>query len=116
MRVGAFLILSCVLLCSCVSREEVAARREIAQANREQQCVSFGYKKGSPDYSKCLQSLYLQDQQLAAAEEENSRARLQTAARGLQQAGAALQSISPPPSMIHCDTMPNAMGTSTTCY
>jgi hypothetical protein len=114
MRARAILIFACVLLCSCVSREETAARAAAAQANREQQCVSFGYKKGTPDYSKCLESLYLQDQRLAAASAVERR---HSVSRALVGAGRALQSISPPPpSMMHCDTMPNGIGTSTTCY
>jgi hypothetical protein len=107
-------MLACLALSACVSEEEMAARRQMAQANRERQCASFGYRLGTPDYSKCLESLYLQDQQLAAAEDANRRARIQAAAQGLQQAGAAMQSINPP--AIHCSTMPNGIGgTNTTC-
>ena len=71
----AVLVLAGLALSACVSEEEMAARRQMAQANREKQCASFGYKLGTPDYSKCLESLYLQDQQLAAAEEANRQAR-----------------------------------------
>jgi hypothetical protein len=110
----AVLVLAGPALSACLSEEEMAAKRQMAQANREKQCTSFGYKLGTPDYSKCLESLYLQDQQLAAAEEANRRARVQAAAHGLQQAGAALQSINPP--TVHCTTMPNGIGGSnTTC-
>jgi hypothetical protein len=110
----SFLILSCALLSACVSEEEMAARRQMAQANREKQCTSFGYKLGTPDYSKCLESLYLQDQQLAAAEEANRQARIHEVGQRLQQAGAAMQSINPP--AVHCTTMPNGIGgTNTTC-
>jgi hypothetical protein len=116
---SSVLILSCVLLSACASREEIAAKKaaaeQVAQADREKRCASFGYQRGTPDYSKCLESLYLQDQQLAAAAEANRRARMQAAAEGLQRAGAALQSISPPPPQpqptIRCETF----GNTTTC-
>jgi len=110
----AVLMFAGLALSACVSEEEMAARRQMAQANREKQCASFGYRLGTPDYSKCLESLYLQDQQLAAAEDANRRARIQAAAQGLQRAGAAMQSINPP--TVHCSTMPNGIGgTNTTC-
>lgn len=112
MRARAFLILSCALLCSCVSREETAARSAVAQGNREQQCVSFGYKQGSPEYSKCLESLYMQDQRLAAASAVERRHSL---SRAFINAGQSLQNINPPQPVIHCNTVPNAIGTSTTC-
>jgi hypothetical protein len=115
----AVLVLASAVLSACASREEIAGKKaaaeQVAQGDREKRCASFGYQRGTPDYSKCLESLYLQDQQLAAAEEANRRARLQAAAQGLQQAGAALQSISPPPPppqpMIRCQTF----GNTTTC-
>ncbi|MGY4231892.1 hypothetical protein ACVIIW_000839 [Bradyrhizobium sp. USDA 4449] len=108
------LMLAGLALSACVSEEEMAARRQMAQANREKQCASFGYKLGTPDYSKCLESLYLQDQQLAAADEANRRARMHEVGQRLQQAGAAMQSINPP--TVHCTTMPNGIGgTNTTC-
>jgi hypothetical protein len=115
------LILSGALLAACASSEEIAAKRaaaeRAAQANRETRCASFGYKNGTPEYSKCLENLYVQQQQLEAVEEANRQARLQAAARGMQQAGAALQSINPPPSpSIRCNTIPTGGGTSsTTC-
>jgi hypothetical protein len=97
-------------LSACVSEEEMAARRQMAQANREKQCASFGYRLGTPDYSKCLESLYLQDQQLAAAEEAQRR----TLGQRLRAAGAAIQSANPSP--VRCTTMPNGIGgTNTTC-
>ena len=70
-------MLAGLALSACVSEEEMAARRQMAQANREKQCASFGYKLGTPDYSKCLESLYLQDQQLAwiSMEAESANAR-----------------------------------------
>jgi hypothetical protein len=115
------LMLSCLLLSACASREEIAAKKaaaeQMAQADREKRCTSFGYQRGSMDYSKCLESMYLQDQQMAAAAEARRQARLDDAATSLQQAGAALQSISPPPRpVVHCNTMPTGIGTSTTCF
>jgi hypothetical protein len=114
----AFLIpLACaVLLTACASREEIAAKKaateQAAQADREKRCTSFGYQRGSPDYSKCLESMYLQDQQMEAAAEANRRARLQAAGEAFQQAGAAMQSISPPPPpIVRCQTF----GNTTTC-
>jgi hypothetical protein len=109
-----------VLLTGCASREEIAAKKaaaeQAAQASRETRCTSFGYKSGTPDYSKCLQSMYVQDQQMAAAAEARRQARLNDAATSLQQAGAALQGISPPPQpVIRCNTMPMGPGTTTTC-
>ena len=94
-----------------------AAAEQMAQAEREKHCASFGYQPGTPAYSKCLENLYVQGQQLAVVEEANRRARSEAAGRALQQAGAALQSISPlPQPMIHCNTMPTGMGTGTTCF
>ena len=70
----------CILLClhevafaasadaSDVVAAKKAAAEQVAQADREKRCTSFGYQCGSPDYSKCLESMYLQDRQLAAAE------------------------------------------------
>lgn len=115
------LILSGLVLSACASREEIAAKKaaaeQAAQADHEKRCTSFGYQRGSPDYSKCLESLYLQDQQLEAAEKADRRARVQAAGQALQQAGAAMQSISPPPQpVVHCNTMPTGIGTSTTCF
>jgi hypothetical protein len=114
-----FLILSCVILSGCASREELVAKKaaaeQTAHAESEKHCGMFGYKPGTPDYSKCLESLYLQDQQLAAAEEANRAAKLQAAAQSLQQAGASLSAISPPPppprQPIECQTF----GNRTTC-
>jgi hypothetical protein len=117
----SLLILSCVLLTACATREEIAAKKaaaeQVAQAEREKHCTQFGNQPGTPAYSKCLENLYIQEQQLAVVEEANRQARLQAAARGMQQAGAALQNINPPPSSpIRCNTIPTAGGTSsTTC-
>jgi len=117
----SLLILSCVLLTACATREEIAAKKaaaeQLAQAEREKHCTQFGYQPGTPTYSKCLENLYLQEQQLAVVEEANRHARSQAAGRALQQAGAALQSINPPPSpSIRCNTIPTGGGTSsTTC-
>ena len=115
----AFLIpLACAaLLTACASREEIAAKKaateQAAQADREKRCTSFGYQRGSPDYSKCLESMYLQDRQMAEAAEARRQARLDDVATSLQQAGAALQSISPPPPPppVRCQTF----GNTTTC-
>src|SRR5271165_1601024 len=95
------LILACaVLLTACASREEIAARKaateQAAQADREKRCTSFGYKQGTPDYSKCLESMYIQDQQMTMAAEADRRARVQAAGQAMQQAAAAMQSANPP--------------------
>jgi len=131
MRLSAitFLIVSSLVLCACASREEIAARHaaaeQTAELERANRCGSFGYKVGTPDYSHCLERMYVQDQQAAATEEANRQARIQAAAEGLQRAGAALQNISPPPppppqpmfnQPVHCNTMPMGAGTSTTCF
>jgi hypothetical protein len=80
----------------------------------------FGYKPGTADYSRCLENLYVQDQQKAAFEAAERRARSDAAADGLIQAGSALSSIgksSAPDSQpifrpeIRCNTF----GTTTTC-
>ena len=120
-RVMLVLVLSCLLLSACASREEIAAKKaaaeQVAQADREKRCTSFGYQRGSPDYSKCLESMYLQDRQMAEAAEARRQARLDDAAQDFQRAGAALQGISPPPQpVVHCNTMPTGVGTSTTCF
>ena len=114
----AFLIaLACaVVLTACASHEELAAKKaaaeQVAQADREKRCKSFGYQRGSPDYSKCLESMYLQDRQMAAGAEARRQAQLDDAAQDFQRAGAALQSISPPPPpIVRCQTF----GNTTTC-
>ena len=122
---GAVLILSCALLASCASREEIAAKKvaaeQVAQAEREKHCGTFGYKPGTSDYSKCLENLYVQAQQLEAMEEANRQARLQAAATSMQQAGAALSAIGKssddPPSqpMFRQPLRCNTFGTTTTC-
>jgi len=62
-----FIPLACVLLGACASREEIAAKKaaaeQVAQAEREKHCASFGYQPGTPAYSKCLENLYAQGQQ-----------------------------------------------------
>lgn len=115
---------ACALLLSgCVSTEEAAARRaaeaQAARSSREARCSSFGYQRGTPDYSHCLESMYVQDQQAAAAEAANDEARRERIGRSLRQAGAALQAASPPPpspAVVHCNTMPMGPGTTTTCF
>src|SRR5258708_24515827 len=117
------LVASCVVLSACASRQEIAARKaeaeRVAQSKREERCASFGYTRGTPDFSRCLENLYLQDQQTAAAEKAEDAARAQRIGNGLQQAGAALSAISPPPPPMqpthhpaHCHTI----GTTTTCF
>jgi len=117
------LILSSLLLSACASREQVAARKaeaeRAAEAQRDARCASFGYKVGTPDYSRCLENLYIQDQQTAAAEKAEDAARVQRVGNALQQAGAAMQSISPPPPPIepmHRPITCNTFGTTTTCF
>jgi hypothetical protein len=115
------LALAGLVLAACASHEQMAAKKaaaeQIAQADREKRCTSFGYQRGSADYSKCLDSMYLQDQQMAAAAEARRQARLDDAAQDFQRAGASLQSISPPPQpVVHCNSMPTGVGTSTTCF
>jgi hypothetical protein len=110
------LVACAVLLTACASREERAARKaaaeQMAQADREKRCTSFGYQRGSPDYSKCLESMYLQDQQMAAAAEARRQANLDDGSQDFQRAGAALQGISPPPPpIVRCQTF----GNTTTC-
>ncbi|MEY9462203.1 hypothetical protein ABH973_002616 [Bradyrhizobium ottawaense] len=110
----AALMLASLALSACVSEEEMATKRQMAQANREKQCTSFGYKLGTPNYGKCLESLYLQDQQLAAAEEANRQTRLHEFGQRLQRASEAMKSANPP--TVHCTTTPNGIGgTNTTC-
>lgn len=120
----AVLILSCALLAACASPAERAAKRaaaeQVAQADRDKRCASFGYQRGTADYSKCLENLYVQQQQLGVIEEANRQARLQAAAQGLQQAGASLsaigQSSDPPPQpMFRQPIRCNTIGTTTTC-
>ena len=53
----------------------------------------FGYKRGTPDYSRCLENLYVQDQQLAAAERVDDAASAQRIRNSLQQSGAAMPAI-----------------------
>ena len=51
-----------VLLAGCVTKQEREARQ---QANREARCASFGFHEGTPEFSRCLQELYMQEQQIA---------------------------------------------------
>jgi hypothetical protein len=91
---GAVLILAGLVLTACASQQERAAKRAAAEqasgVDRANRCASCGYKLGTPDYSHCLENMYVQDQQKAAADEAQRAARLQAAAAGMQQAGAAL--------------------------
>lgn len=125
MRYGVLLIAACALLSACASPAEIAAKKaaaeQMAQAARGKRCASFGYQQGTPAYSHCLENMYVQDRQMAEAEEANRIARNQAQAQALERAGAALQSINPPPPPppppmfnppIHCNTI----GTSTTCF
>lgn len=112
------LLLPCILLAACVSQQETAAQKAVAertaQVSREKHCGTFGYKPGTTDYSRCLENLYVQDQQKAAFEAAERRARADAAADGLIQAGAALSAIgqssgpeyrqSPFPPEIRCNT------------
>jgi hypothetical protein len=88
------LALAGLVLAACASSEQIAAKKAAAeqagQADREKRCTSFGYQRGSPDYSKCLESMYLQDRQMAEAAEARRQARLDDAAQDFQRAGAAL--------------------------
>jgi hypothetical protein len=116
---GAVLILTGLLLTACASQQERAAKRAAAEqaagVDRANRCASFGYKLGTPDYSHCLENMYVQDQQKAAAEEVQRQARVEAAAAGLQQAGAAMSAIGqpppPPPPIVRCQTF----GNTTTC-
>jgi hypothetical protein len=123
-RNAALVLATAVLLTGCASREEIAAKKaaaeRAAQASREARCTSFGYKSGAPDYSRCLESMYLQDQQMAAAKEAEDAARAQRVAAGLQQAGASLSAIGQPPPptpppMFNPPVRCNTIGTTTTC-
>jgi len=112
----AILAASCILLTACASRQEIAARKaeaeRVAQSKREERCASFGYTRGTPDFSHCLENQYVQDQQQAAAERAEDAARAQRIGNSLQQAGAALSSINPPPRQ---SVVCNTIGTMTTC-
>lgn len=121
---GTVLILSCVLLTACASPQERAAKKaaaeQVAQAEREKHCGTFGYKPGTPDYSHCLENLYVQDQQKAAFEAANEAARREAAANALQAAGASLSNIGrssdpPPQPMFRQPVRCNTFGTTTTC-
>lgn len=121
---GAALILACVLLAACASPQEIATKKaaaeQVAQAEREKRCASFGYKGGTTDYSKCLENMYVQDQQRAAFEAANEAARREAAADALQAAGASLSSIGkssdpPPPPTFRQPVRCNTFGTTTTC-
>ena len=119
------LLLPCILLTACVSQQETAAQKAVAertaQVSREKHCGTFGYKPNTPDYSRCLENLYVQDQQKAAFEAAERRARSDAAADSLMQAGAALSAIgqsSGPdhiPSMFPPEIRCNTFGTTTTC-
>src|ERR1700722_5243967 len=108
-KVMVVLVSAGLVLAACASREQLAAKKaaaeQMAQADREKRCTSFGYQRGSPDYSKCLERMYLQDRQMAEAAEARRQARLDDAAQDFQRAGATLQNINPtPPPAVRCQT------------
>src|SRR4051794_4570731 len=105
---AAPIILSFVLLSACASREEIASRKaqaeQVAQSQRESRCTSFGYQRGSPDFSKCLENMFIHDQQQAAVQRAEDDRRAQALGDGLKGAGAALSNISKPSTSVTCST------------
>jgi hypothetical protein len=91
------LMTSAVLLSACASQQEIAARNaeadRVAQSQREARCNSFGYRRGSAEYSSCLERMYVADQQQKAAQEAAEAARAERVGTALQEAGAALSNI-----------------------
>jgi hypothetical protein len=70
---------------------------QAAQAQRQARCSSFGYQPGTPDYSQCLERMYVADQQQIAAQQAQQAAALDGLGTSLQRAGAALQQAGTPP-------------------
>lgn len=122
-KATTMLVLVGLALSACASREEIAARKaeteRLAASQRDARCASFGHKRGSPDFSRCLESMYVQDQQMAAAKEAEDAARVQRVGDALQQAGDSLSAISPPPPPVQPMREPvrcNRIGNTATCY
>lgn len=57
---GAVVVLSCVLLAACASPQEIATKKaaaeQVAQAEREKRCASFGYQRGTPTTANALRT------------------------------------------------------------
>jgi hypothetical protein len=106
MRVLTFVSLATisVLLCSCQSSQQREARQD---ATDNQRCEEMGYSKGTALYLQCRQ---LQTSNRIAQDHSDDSAR-DSFGSGLQRAGAALGSISPPPPAIrNTNCNPTAMG------
>jgi len=108
------LILTCCVLTACASNEQLAqqqaAAEQASQAQHEARCASFGYRPNTPDYSRCLETLYMQERQDAAAQQAQRAAALDNFGTRLQKAGKALEDIDRP------HTTCNFAGDTMTCY
>lgn len=93
----ALAALSCLLLAACASSEQIVQQQQAEQAQRQALCTSFGYQPGTPDYSRCLETMYFQQQQKAAAEQAQQAAAFDEFGRRLQRAGEALERVGAPP-------------------
>jgi hypothetical protein len=115
----ALLILSSVLLSACGSQREIAARNadaeRLTQSQRENRCTSFGYQPGLPEFSKCLERMYVADQQQKAAEQAAEADRMQRVGDALQGLGAGLSAAGAPPPPMQRPVQCTTVGRTTTC-
>lgn len=110
------LVLGCLVLAGCVSRQQLIARQNAADDN---QCLRFGYTQGTPAFAQCRLALYQIHQRAASAAaaraQANSASMLGYSAALMQNSGpSALPSGSyqMPTQGITCDQV----GYQTRCY
>jgi hypothetical protein len=119
LRSLAILLGPSLLLSACASQQEIAARNadaeRVAQSQREARCNSFGYRRGSPDYSQCLERMYAADQQQKAAEQAAKADRMQRVGDALQGLGAGLSAAGAPPPPMQQPVQCTTIGRTTTC-
>jgi hypothetical protein len=113
------LILSSVFLSACASQQEIAARNadaeRLAQSQRQSRCTSFGYQRSSPEFNKCLERMYVADQQQKAAEQAAEADRMQRVGDALQGLGAGLSAAGAPPPQMQQPVQCATVGRTTTC-
>jgi hypothetical protein len=113
------LLLLSVLLSACASQQEIAARNadaeRLAQSQRDNRCASFGYQRGSPEFSKCLERMYAADQQQKAAQQAAEADRMQRVGDALQGLGAGLSAAGAPPPPMQQPVQCTTVGRTTTC-
>lgn len=75
---------------------QTAAERQASQlASAQQQCTTFGFRKGTPEYANCSQSMFVANRQQEAADNERRAEALSAAGRSLQAASAPPVTVAP---------------------